>query len=902
MTIRNIARICVACVVIQSANSNAAEQPLTQSSALMNSAFAQEVLGQITVEETPGLRRWVLSHCPLTCTIIMGNNGHTPDVATHKDKIAFVTPEDSGRMYVSPVKGDQEILKAELVKFPKVLKPGIQSIAFNPSDDEHLKILTTTAVDKKAHIWDLKTKTIIAEFPHEPGNGQGATVHNRGVPVYNKSGTHIAAFVHKLLTINDMKSSLHINDRAHAITCVAFNDDGSLIASGSDDGCISLRNATTGNCYESYQLTVASGQSAAAIQGSVQLAFNHTGNRIAANCNNHLFILDIKEIEGQHGDKNYAMEIIAESAYRQTPDAAPLPSKCIRIQFLDGSDEVFETVCQDSCTRQWNLKNLNAMDKVYTELTSLQMKFMAELYSHCTEKREEPFVVHDQQLCASLPEEMKTIVAEHGAPTRTTTVQNAEQQQTTSTTVETAQVPAAATSTPAATPAAAVPATTAVAAASTPAVTTAATPAATPVVAVATTTPAAAVPETATAAAASTPVVTTAATPAVAVAVVSGDAKPQQTTSTTVSPQVAPPIDKEKQQLKAWLYSKLIIQQELHKGNGGFVKRAAINSAGNRIVTLTDNEWHVSCYAGNGSLSWVKRIAGVNQSLQEDLPESLAMNGAGDRVVVIPQGSPRSVINARRPVRASLLNGLGDVIATLPAAKDPISEFSCATFSHDGSEIASGSKTQTVAFWNGQNGEYKAGIPVHQAEVLCVAYDPTDKFIVSGGQDKLVQLIQREPLQKIKTYEGHTDEVRTVNFSDDNLQIVSGGDDQTARIWDIATGTCLRKLNHNFRVKYVQMIRNSKKDQPMLATTNGHNIVALWDQRQAKAVDECVATMDSLQQLLLAHICKTNLRGDWYSLVKNKAKPVWDTLPAAMRDVLGRFIDPNEKDVQCTNK
>ena len=154
--------------------------------------------------------------------------------------------------------------------------------------------------------------------------------------------------------------------------------------------------------------------------------------------------------------------------------------------------------------------------------------------------------------------------------------------------------------------------------------------------------------------------------------------------------------------------------------------------------------------------------------------------------------------------------------------------------------IGSGNGDGTIGLWNAASGEsIHSALEGHTGRVNCVAFSPDSRYIASGSNDRTVRIwdvekgsVIGEPLQ------GHSDDVRSVIFglngiyfasssyceiivrdvesremtypplkstlflsefvfSHDGSKIVSGYFGEAIHIWEVSTGTMLRKLSRS---------------------------------------------------------------------------------------------------------
>ncbi len=162
----------------------------------------------------------------------------------------------------------------------------------------------------------------------------------------------------------------------------------------------------------------------------------------------------------------------------------------------------------------------------------------------------------------------------------------------------------------------------------------------------------------------------------------------------------------------------------------------------------------------------------------------------------------------------------------------------CLTLSSDGKMIITGSNDNTARIWDVATGQQRAVLKGHTDQINCLTLSSDGKMIVtgagdsdgfdrkSGSRDNTARIWDAATGQQRAVLKGHTSWIRCLTLSGDGKTLITGSWDNTARIWDVATGKELAVLKgHTGGISCLTLSSDGK----MIITGSFDNTARIWD-------------------------------------------------------------------------
>lgn len=235
---------------------------------------------------------------------------------------------------------------------------------------------------------------------------------------------------------------------------------------------------------------------------------------------------------------------------------------------------------------------------------------------------------------------------------------------------------------------------------------------------------------------------------------------------------------------------------------------------------------------------------------------TLASGGSDGKLILwsMPDGKASHTIETGKPVRALAMTadgktlaaaGDGDAVqlydmatgkpgAKLPGHKDWVV---CLAFSPDGKQLVSGGYDEHMILWDVPGAKKLLDLPLapppdpkapppDKVVWWSAAFSADSKTLAIGGSDGLIRLVNPADGKIIRPIPGHSSTVTGLAFHPTGTLLVSSSKDRTVKLWNPANAQIQKSLEgHTAWVQGVVFLAQSTR----LATVGADQTVRLWD-------------------------------------------------------------------------
>jgi WD40 repeat protein/serine/threonine protein kinase len=256
-------------------------------------------------------------------------------------------------------------------------------------------------------------------------------------------------------------------------------------------------------------------------------------------------------------------------------------------------------------------------------------------------------------------------------------------------------------------------------------------------------------------------------------------------------------------------------------GGPGEVRALALSPAGDRIVAATTNgtltTWEiatgktVATVTGHGIASTTERPV-----LSHD--GKLALVYDGDHTLSIVDAATGAEVHTLGPRQqptwgyAAAFSPASNLLVVSGATGRCATVFNVASghatsslaepqplqfvaFSPDGFRALAGSADGTAKLWNLRTGSVDRKIEGAARQLVTAAFTPDGTSVVVANRDGSLSFANLIGEAKVRKFEGHVASAHALAFAPDGQRLVTTGMDRTIRIWDVAAGKELDRID-----------------------------------------------------------------------------------------------------------
>ena len=148
----------------------------------------------------------------------------------------------------------------------------------------------------------------------------------------------------------------------------------------------------------------------------------------------------------------------------------------------------------------------------------------------------------------------------------------------------------------------------------------------------------------------------------------------------------------------------------------------------------------------------------------------------------------------------------------------------------------------------------------HTSYVNSVRFSPDGRYALSGGPDDTMRLWEVESGRHVRTFKGHAEGVNSVRFSPDGRYALSGSRDKTLRLWEVGSGRHIRTFEGHSN--YIVAVAFSPDGRYALSGS-GDKTVRLWEVESGRHIRTFKGHTKFVQSVAFSPDGRYALSGSW---------------------------------------
>jgi WD40 repeat protein/class 3 adenylate cyclase len=142
--------------------------------------------------------------------------------------------------------------------------------------------------------------------------------------------------------------------------------------------------------------------------------------------------------------------------------------------------------------------------------------------------------------------------------------------------------------------------------------------------------------------------------------------------------------------------------------------------------------------------------------------------------------------------------------------------------------------------------EYPVQLFTDTSTVWTAVFSPDGKYILTGNDDNIAKLWDAQSGKELLQFTGHTKPISYVYFSPDGKQVLTIGlIDGTTILWDTATGKEIYQISTEPQVRWTAYSHDGKT----IFTVSDDNKIRLWDAKSGKEIRTFATTSENVMRL-----------------------------------------------------